>query len=502
MNALWLTFNVTLFASLALTPLARWLAVRSGAVDCPDGGRKRQKAPVPLWGGLSVYLALALGLMCARWSPFPVPDGFAELSWVILAAAGFVCLLGAVDDSRDLDAKFKLLLQIVSVLPVVLAGWAFDCMQAVDSVALFGFRLQLGWLGIPFTMLWLIGCINAVNLLDGMDGLASVVGLSTAVILALIASTLGHPHVALAAVGLAGALAGFLAYNLPPAKIYLGDCGSMVIGMIVGILSIQGSLKTAATLSLTVPAVVMTIPLLDTALAILRRRLTGQPFHSPDRGHIHHRLLDRGLSTWQALCIIGSLCLATGAAAAAATIFRSDAVAWLITLVLIVLMVRLRTVGHYEVSLVKDRAASLLTRWAERLTLSTSLNRRTVLDPASTTLAELWRALTKEVADCHAHRLQVTLDIAGRRCGQCAWSGDDGDDAGPQWSLSLSFGRRESVLCQITAAGRHPPEAETWSLLHLASVLRLYGEHWLAHPDEVPHVLPLERTFADRSEAA
>ena len=258
-------------------------------------------------------------------------------------------------------ARRKLLLQVVAVLPIVAMGYS------VDRIVAFDYPIELGWLGMPLTIVWLVGCINAVNLLDGMDGLASMVGLLTALMLAIIAVSMGNPHVAMIGVILAGALAGFLFFNLPPASIFLGDSGSMVIGLVVGLLGIQGALKTSATLAITVPAVIMTLPMFDAALAFVRRKLTGQHFDAADRQHIHHRLLDRGLSTWQTLSLIGALCLATGAAATAATIFRHDALAWITALAMLVLMIRLRLFGHHELALARSAVARSFARLADRL---------------------------------------------------------------------------------------------------------------------------------------
>jgi len=493
MITLGLIFFVALAASLTLTPVARALAMRLGAVDRPDGKRKLQKQPVPRWGGVAVYVALVLGLLGVEWVGLDLPGGFGELAWVIGISAGFVCLLGCVDDRWEQSSRRKLLLQMASVLPVVLAGWWLGSIEAVDRIVLCGHEIRLGWLGIPFTVLWLVGCINALNLVDGMDGLASVVGLSTAAILAIIATSLGHAHVALVAAALGGALAGFLVYNLPPARIYLGDSGSMVIGLVLGILGIQGSLKTAATLSITVPAVVMTIPLLDTALAILRRKLTGQRFDTPDRGHIHHRLLDRGMSTWQALCIIGSLCLATGGAAAAATIFRSDALAWVITLGLVALMIRLRTFGHHEVSLVKMQAASLLSRCAMVLLLSADPRRRIRLRPEAVPFEHAWSAIQAQAARCHAAHVMLTLTIAGQRRAQHVCQAGSPSEEDNSWRIEMGFGREDGVCCRLEATGHQPTLVAAWQAWQLAELLRTFGSHWQAHPEEVPLVLPLER---------
>jgi UDP-GlcNAc:undecaprenyl-phosphate GlcNAc-1-phosphate transferase len=347
-NSIRIGLAVAVVASLLLTPVARMIARRCNVLDNPDGVRKHHGRPVPLWGGVAVYLALVIGLLAVRFGTEP-SAAFDQLSTTVILACGLVCLVGCVDDSRDLNARLKLLLQVVSVIPVVLAGYSFD------RVVAFGYPIELGWLGVPLTVLWLVGCINSLNLLDGLDGLASVVGLCSSLIMAVIAMNTGHPQVGIVALVLAGSLAGFLAYNLPPASIFLGDSGAMVIGLVVGMISIQGALKTSATLSIAVPAVVMSVPMLDTVFAILRRKLSGQAFDATDRGHIHHRLLERGLTNWQALCIIGALCLTTGAAATAATLLSFEWLGWITAVSLIVLLVRTRAFGHHEVALFKQK---------------------------------------------------------------------------------------------------------------------------------------------------
>ena len=219
----------------------------------------------------------------------------------------------------------------------------------------------------------MLGCINALNLIDGMDGLASIVGLSTAAMMSIIAMSMGNNHVAVIAVVLAGAIGGFLVYNLPPASIFLGDSGSAVIGLALGILGIQGAMKTSTTLSITAPAVIMTLPMFDVVMAVVRRKLTGRRFDAADRQHIHHRLLDRGLSPGRCYASSAPFCLTTGAAATAATVFRWDALAWIAALTLIVLAIRLRLFGHYEFALLKgalDRPIARLApaAWPEQPT--------------------------------------------------------------------------------------------------------------------------------------
>ncbi len=295
----------------------------------------------------------------ARLGSFGVGEDLAGLSAAVIAAAGLVCLFGCIDDYYHLSARLKLLLQIVSVLPIVLAGYC------VESITAFGCVIHLGMAGPVLSVLWLVGCINAINLLDGMDGLASTVGLFTAATMAILAVGQGNLHVAVVAVALAGALGGFLVHNRPPASIFLGDSGSMVIGLVVGVLGVRSTLKTSAALAITAPLVVMTFPMFDTFLAVVRRKLTGRPFDAADRQHIHHRLLDRGLHPWLVLAIIGGLCLATGVAAIVANAIHHESLAWITAAVLIVLVVRLRLFGHHELALVTravSRGLSAMTR--------------------------------------------------------------------------------------------------------------------------------------------
>jgi UDP-GlcNAc:undecaprenyl-phosphate GlcNAc-1-phosphate transferase len=211
----------------------------------------------------------------------------------------------------------------------------------------------------------------------------------------IIALNMGNDHVAAAALALTAALAGFLVFNRPPASIFLGDSGSTLIGLAIGVLGIQGSLKSSATLSITAPVVLMTLPMFDVVMAVVRRRLTGRPQALGDREHIHHCLLQRGLGPWQVLAILGALCLTTGAAATAATFFRMDALAWIIATTLIVLMIRLRVFGHREFRLIHQ----LVRRQAGNLAQSIFLQKSSPpyrMDSQHTAWAEIAEERSEE----------------------------------------------------------------------------------------------------------
>ena len=283
---------------------------------------------------------------------------------------------------------------------------------------------------------------------------------------------------------------GFLIYNLPPASIFLGDSGSMVIGLTVGVLGMQGALKTSATLAITAPAVVMTLPMFDIVAAVVRRRLTGRRFDSPDRLHIHHRLLDRGFSPWQVLCLLGALCLTMGAAATAATIFRRDALAWIAAMTLIVLMIRLRLFGHDEFALAKQATVRTLLSCVGFLGRSAGGGRNMnavveeVLNPEPRTLnPNAWDRLLRSLRAWNVRQVEFCWSLGDRRR-RIRWI----DPAAPideHWrrSISVSLPADHGWLCELRAAA---PEyfLPRKNVEALISLLKTFGAELAAYPDQ------------------
>lgn len=352
-------------ASFTLTPLARKLACRVGAVSKPDGKRKLQARPTPLGGGGAVYLAsfLSIAACCAL-----ATDAWVDkLPAALGLSAGLLCLLGAYDDLYDLPARWKLLGQILSSLPVVLAG------SCVSQLSLFGYNVPLGWLGVPLTVGWLVLGVNALNLLDGIDGLASLTGIVVSLAVGVIAAGQSRPEVMLLAMVMAGALAGFLLHNLPPARIYLGDCGSMVIGFTLALLALRVSLvepQSPTTSRLTIALALMFVPLTDTTLAIIRRRLKGLSVMAADRGHIHHQLLDRGWNNWKVLGLLGSFGLVTGLVAWWVSTSGTDLLGWIALGSIAALLASRQLLAHQEWTLAKPRLYQLTAGLQARLSLA------------------------------------------------------------------------------------------------------------------------------------
>jgi UDP-GlcNAc:undecaprenyl-phosphate GlcNAc-1-phosphate transferase len=336
---------------LILTPLARAFAARFGPVDRPDGRRKVHGKAMPVAGGVALLLSLFGALIVSLWAPGSAKGWFAQQDLFLpglLLASLVIGAVGLVDDSRGLRAWHKLLGQLLAVAIVMSSG------LAAQSIRLFDWHLELGLLALPFTTFWLLGTINSLNLLDGMDGLLSCVGLIISMAMAAMAVLGGQWAAACVAAALAGALLGFLRYNFPPASIFLGDSGSMLIGLIVGAVALRGSLKGPATVALAAPLAILAIPEFDTLAAIVRRKLTGRRIHSADRAHLHHCLLARGFTTRRTLAWISASCLCTAAGALMSVAFGNELYALVTTLAVIGVYVVSRLFGYAELMLIKD----------------------------------------------------------------------------------------------------------------------------------------------------
>jgi UDP-GlcNAc:undecaprenyl-phosphate GlcNAc-1-phosphate transferase len=348
-----LVFASSLAVCLLLTPIVRLIALRWGLVDEPDGRRKIHARPIPIAGGVAVLLSVGVVLAGSLFQGGPWMEVVRD-HWVRIAglatAAIVIAVVGIVDDYSGLRGRHKLFWQLVAVLIVIACG------VEVRSIRLFGQTFDFDRsFAILFTILWLLGAINSLNLIDGMDGLLGCLGCIICIALAGMAFLNGHYHVTAIAAAMAGALLGFLCFNFPPATIFLGDCGSMLIGLVVGVLAIQSSLKGPATVALTAPAALLIIPILDTSAAIIRRKLTGRSIYTTDRGHLHHVLLRKGLSNRGVLLLVSGLCVVGGVAALFSIYLNSEVWALASALGVVVLLVASRLFGHAEFLLIKER---------------------------------------------------------------------------------------------------------------------------------------------------
>jgi UDP-GlcNAc:undecaprenyl-phosphate GlcNAc-1-phosphate transferase len=306
--------------SLAITPVIRVAAIRLGVLDHPER-RKLHEVPIPLLGGASIVISFLLVVAGVRvMAPQLLGDEINKLP-ALLAGAVLISLLGVWDDWKGARPWVKLLVQTGAASLLVVAG-----IQARLFTNPLGGSLELGWVGIPLTIFWIVGVTNAMNLIDGLDGLATGIGTIAAFALCAVGALANNPLVAILSLVLAGASMGFLPFNLYPARIFLGDTGSMFLGFILASLGVVGSLKASAATVLVLPIVVLGVPVFDTLWAILRRtRKWVSPFH-PDRDHLHHKLIRVGLQQRHVVLVLYFVCTFLGVSACIMRSFWAPAV--------------------------------------------------------------------------------------------------------------------------------------------------------------------------------
>jgi len=302
MYSLGLLAIASFLLALLLTPLCRNLSRRWGIFDQPDSGRHAHAVAVPRVGGIPIvvaYLGAFAALLAAPLSAGGIVLEGLPLTWRVLPAAALVLAVGLIDDLRGLKPWHKFAGQTVAAY---VAFWGGVQMTGVGGLSV------PPWLSLPLTVLWLVGCSNAFNLIDGVDGLAAGAGLFATVTILLGALLHGNVALAMATVPLAGALLGFLRYNFNPASIFLGDSGSLTVGFLLGCYGVLWGQKSATVLGMTAPLMALAVPLLDTGIAIVRRFLRQQPIFGADAGHIHHRLLARGLTPRKVALLLYGAC--------------------------------------------------------------------------------------------------------------------------------------------------------------------------------------------------
>lgn len=284
--------------------ITKWILIRhlSIGIDKPDGIRKMHGIPISRLGGLPIFVTLICGFMHTAWK---IP-GFLEVWWPLILCNTLIFLIGFLDDLKAMGAKVKLLGQfgVAAIL------YSFDF--SIDKISNpFGEgSIMLGWWSFPITILWLVAIPNIINLIDGMDGLASGLGLFLCVTLGFIGHFAGLPVVVTLSVVMTGALAGFLYFNFPPAKIFLGDGGAYLIGFFIASVSLFSSQKGTIVAAFLVVFIALGVPILDTSFAIIRRAVRGVPIFRADAEHIHHRLILLGFSKTRALIAMYSVGLA------------------------------------------------------------------------------------------------------------------------------------------------------------------------------------------------
>lgn len=309
----WVVFLGCFGATTLLTPVVMRVARRLGAIE-HSGYRRLHKSPTPLLGGLAVsipFVVVSLVCLSEKTGIFRAVGGHAWDFVVLAVGCTAISTLGVVDDLRGMRARHKLLGQVFAAALVAFSGY---CIRAIN-IPLVGVVSLDGVMGLGtlLTILWIVGITNAVNLIDGMDGLATGVSLITIASLAVLAGLNGSSFVVLLCIALAGSLLAFLRFNWYPARIFLGDTGSMFLGFALATLSLMGSYKSQGAVLMLAAVMALGIPIFETLISMVRRYAGGFPIFSPDSRHTHHRLLRMGMSQRQAAAVLyaaGLLCFA------------------------------------------------------------------------------------------------------------------------------------------------------------------------------------------------
>ena len=444
-------FVVSCCITAAVTPLIRRFSIWVKLLDHPDAGRKIHDRPIPLGGGIVVLVGflgtLAVMLLMSEsfaTELFAVPWFTAGL---VVAASG-ICVLGICDDRFAIRGRQKLAGQLIVSSCVVWSG------MLITEIRIFDLDLDLGIMAVPFTLFWILAAINAVNLIDGVDGLATSVGLVLSVGIAVMAVSTGHRVDAMLAIALAGSLAGFLFYNSPPASMFLGDAGSMLIGLILGVLSIRSCLKGPATAVMAAPVALLAIPFFDVTMAILRRKLTGRSIYAADRSHFHHYLLQRGYSSRTTVLILGGLsCVMT--VSAVVSVYRGNE--WLASGAVVTvsaLLVISGLFGRSECLLLLQKiklvALSLFhVKREQQAALETSAQLR-----GEREWGDLWETLTVYAGSCGLSSVQLHLCVPElNEDFHASWRSERWPNQQQVWTVELPLVARHGAIGSLAICG-------------------------------------------------
>lgn len=295
--------------SFITTPLVKKIAYKVGAIDVPKDDRRVHNKPIPRLGGLAIFIGFILSFtIYCKINYIALNKGI----YGVMIGGAIIIVTGFLDDIKPISAKYKLLGQVLAACVLIASGIRIEYMTnffRLESISfLSGEQIHFGVIAIPITIFWVVGITNTVNLIDGLDGLAcgiSAIAATTLAYVAFMRPELPDSQLTLIfALAIAGSCVGFLPYNFNPAKIFMGDTGSLFLGFMLSAISINGFIKGPTILAVIVPLFALGLPIFDTAFAILRRKLQGKPVMEADKGHLHHRLLSLGLGQKRAVLVL------------------------------------------------------------------------------------------------------------------------------------------------------------------------------------------------------
>ena len=368
----------------------------------------------------------------------------------LFAAGGLIVLIGLIDDRFGMRGRQKLVGQIVAASLLLPTG------IIVRQVTLFGYQISFGDLAPIITLIALVGAINALNLIDGVDGMACTTGIVLSLSIAAVSFIYGaRPDGLMISMVLAGSLCGFMLYNFPPAKMFLGDSGSMLIGLVLGAVALKCSIKQYAVGALIMPTAIWAIPLFDVCMAIVRRKLTGRSIYATDRGHLHHCLERKGVSGGWLLVIMAGLCSLTGLGAIVASLMDNDLIALVGVVTALSLLILTRSFGHTEMSLLSTRLRRLTGSFLRRSApVQTVLHDEKVHLHGDQNWQNLWETLTAfaERFEMDSVELTVNLPMIGEEY-HGSWSRKTNTATHEEWKSEIPLVVQDMRVGHIKVIG-------------------------------------------------
>jgi UDP-GlcNAc:undecaprenyl-phosphate GlcNAc-1-phosphate transferase len=337
------TFSLSLLLSMGLTPIVIWLARKMvSSADVPNVRKIHSKA-IPRMGGVAIFTSMMTLMIPVLFLPNLIGESFRGILpelIVLFSAAGFMFFIGLIDDIKGLRARIKFFAQIAATLAVCAVGIRIKSVAVADWLT-----LDFGWFSWPLTLLWIVGITNAINLSDGLDGLAAGISAVACGVIAIFAVYSGQVVMAVLMLALLGSLTGFLFFNFSPAKIFMGDSGSMFLGFTIASSSVMCATKSSALVGLALPVLVLGIPIFDTLFSMLRRFLERRSMFASDRSHFHHRLLDLGIKQRHAVIVIYAVTLIAAGLGMFMMVTRNTNSLVIFLCILLLLLLIFRVVG-------------------------------------------------------------------------------------------------------------------------------------------------------------
>lgn len=339
MKNLYVLSVIAIALSAILTPIVKKFAVSIKVMDIPKDNRRVHKKPMPLLGGLAIYFSFILTLIL-KTGPLTSSEKGTIIGATIIVIGGFL------DDKFDIKPWQKLLFQLAAAISLMLYGVMI--FRITNPMASSNLYIDVKAFSIPLTIIWVVGITNALNLIDGLDGLAAGVAFISCITMLIISLLNSRVEAAVLTSILAGSILGFLPYNFNPASIFMGDTGAQLLGFLLAAISIEGAIKSAAAFAIAVPILALGIPIYDTLFAVIRRKINGKPIMQADKGHLHHRLLDMGLSQKQVVMIMYLISAVLGTFAIIAMQINSQKSYFLLAIVMLILIIIAWKCGFFK----------------------------------------------------------------------------------------------------------------------------------------------------------